>query len=138
VTAVARRPPAGDVDSYIAAAPEKQQAMMKKLRAAIKSAAPEAQEMISYGIPGYKYRGMLAYFASAKKHVAVYPVSNGFLDEHREEIQGYGTSGKGTLRFPLDRPVPVALVKKWVKTRVKENEAQEATRAARRRAPTRT
>lgn len=127
----ARRVAPKDVESYLAAAQDKQRAMMEKLRTAIKSAAPGAEEIISYGIPGYRYHGMLAYFASAKRHVAVYPVSNDFLAAHKDEIQGYGTSGKGTLRFPLDRPVPVTLVRKWVKSRMKENEARAAAKAPR-------
>jgi uncharacterized protein YdhG (YjbR/CyaY superfamily) len=67
---------ASAVERYIAAAPKRQRAMMERLRAAIKSAAPQAEEVISYGIAGYRRLGMVAYFAWAKNHVAVYPVSN--------------------------------------------------------------
>jgi uncharacterized protein YdhG (YjbR/CyaY superfamily) len=106
---------AKDVDKYIAAAPVEVQAGLAKMRAVIRATAPSAVESISYGMPAYKYQGKpLVYFAAAKEHVGLYGPA---VVEFEGELQGYSTS-KGTVRFPLDKPVPVTLVKKLVKARM--------------------
>jgi uncharacterized protein YdhG (YjbR/CyaY superfamily) len=90
------------------------------LRTAIQGAAPEAVESIAYQMPAYKYKGkVLIYFGAAKQHVAVYGAS---MAEHAAEFARYSTS-KGTIRFPLDEPIPTTLVKKLVKTRMVEIES---------------
>jgi uncharacterized protein YdhG (YjbR/CyaY superfamily) len=114
-------PAAKDIDSYLAELPNDQRAALQKLRKTIKAAAPEAAESISYGIPTFKYKGRpLIYFGAAKKHVAIYGGIN--IDAHKEELQHYDTS-KGTIRFPPDKPLPASLVKKLVKSQMKEIEA---------------
>ncbi len=109
-----------EVDAYIAAAPKKAQPHLRQLRALIKSGAPKAEERISYRMPYYRYHGHLMYFAAFQSHVGLYPVGN--ADKHLEMSQ-YMT-GKGTYRFPLDQPLPVALIRRLSKTRVTENEAK--------------
>jgi uncharacterized protein YdhG (YjbR/CyaY superfamily) len=110
-----------NVDAYIAAAPKEVQGKLKELRAVIKAAAPTAVERISYGMPYYGYKGRLAYFAFAKAHIGLY-VPTPVIEEHKSELKAYETT-KATLRFPLDKKLPVALIKKLVKARMKKNDA---------------
>jgi uncharacterized protein YdhG (YjbR/CyaY superfamily) len=114
-----------EVDAYIAAAPKAAQPHLRRLRALIKEAAPRAEERISYGMPHYAYHGRLIYFAAFKNHVGVYP--GGYADRF-PELKPYMT-GKGTYRFPLDQPLPAGLIRRYVKARVKENEAKAASAA---------
>lgn len=109
-----------EVDAYIAAAPKEAQPHLRQLRALIKEAAPEAEERISYRMPYYNYRGHLVYFSVFKNHVGLYPA--GYAEKY-PALSKY-MAGKGTLRFPLHEPLPAALIKKFIKTRVKENEAK--------------
>ncbi|TMC77643.1 MAG: DUF1801 domain-containing protein [Chloroflexi bacterium] len=115
--------PAGKqaVDSYIAAAPRDAQPLLRQLRKTIKAAAPDAVERISYGMPHYEHKGRLVYFAAFKTHIGLYPA--GYADKY-PEMKRY-MAGAGTLRFPLGEPLPVALIGKLVKARVKENEAKK-------------
>ncbi len=110
-----------DVDAYIAAAPKEVQGKLIELRIAIREAAPTAVERISYGMPYYDYKGRLAWFGLAKAHIGLYlrpPV----IEEHKSELAEYETT-KSTIRFPLDKKLPIALIKKLVKDRMKENES---------------
>jgi uncharacterized protein YdhG (YjbR/CyaY superfamily) len=113
-----------EIDQYIAAAPKAAQPHLRQLRDVITSGAPKAEEGISYGMPYYRYHGHLMYFAAFKNHVGLYPVGN--ADKHLE-MSEYMT-GKGTYRFPLDQPLPVALLRRLIRTRVKENEAKFAAK----------
>jgi len=113
-----------NIDEYIAGLPKDVQAVLEKLRETIKKAAPEAEETISYQMPAFKYHGMLAYFAAFKDHIGFYPAPTG-ITQFEKEISAY-QSGKGTLRFPLDKPLPLDLVTKIVKFRVKENLARQS------------
>ena len=107
-------------DDYLSALPEVQRTALQKLRETIKAAAPEAVESISYGMPTFKYKGRpLIYFGAAKNHCALYGVS---MEAHKDELQSYDTS-KGTIRFQPGKPVPAALVKKFVRARIVEIEA---------------
>jgi uncharacterized protein YdhG (YjbR/CyaY superfamily) len=110
-----------DVDSYIEAAPREARAKLIQLRKIIKATAPKADERISYGMPYYEYKGRLAYFSAFKKHLGLY-VPPPVIEEHKKELEGYETA-KSTVRFPIDRPLPIALVKKLVKARMEKNEA---------------
>ena len=112
-----------DVDSYIAEAPEEAQGKLKQLRAAIKEVAPTAVERISYGMPYYEYKGQLAYFGLAKAHIGLY-VPPPVIEEHKDELGDYETA-KATVRFPLDKELPVALIKKLIRARMKKNEASK-------------
>lgn len=117
-----------DIDEYIAAFPKEVQEILEKIRATIRNAAPDAEETISYQIPAFNLHGSyLIYFAAHKKHIGLYPVQIGNA-EFNEELSLYA-SGKGTAKFPLDKPIPFDLISKIVKFRVKENlERAEAKR----------
>jgi len=109
------------VDEYLANTPEPAQSTLKHVRAVIQSVVPaETTEVISYGIPMFKYRGMLVGYAAFKKHCSLFPTGSGVLDRFEKELKGYRTS-KGTIQFPPDKPLSDALVKKIVKARVKDN-----------------
>jgi uncharacterized protein YdhG (YjbR/CyaY superfamily) len=99
----------------IAAAPKEARAKLVQLRKIVKAAAPKADEGISYKMPYYKYHGALVGFAAFKNHIGFFAVP---VEEHKQELKGYET-GKGSVRFPIDRPLPVALIKKLVKSRIK-------------------
>jgi uncharacterized protein YdhG (YjbR/CyaY superfamily) len=112
-----------NVDDYLAALPEAPRAALEKLRKTIKAAAPEAAETISYQMPTFKEHGrFLVSYAAFKDHCSLFPASTKVLEAHGEELKPY-YSGKGTLRFTADKPIPAALVKKIVKTRIEENAA---------------
>ena len=108
------------VDDYIAMADPHAKKALRDIRKAIKGAAPRAEEVISYQIPGYKFHGMLVFFAAWKNHISLYPAPWG-ADSLKKEMAAYDGS-KGTIKFPLDKPMPLTLIKKMVKYRVKENE----------------
>ncbi len=111
------------VEDYLAALPEEPRAALEKLRKAIKAAAPEATETISYQMPAFKAHGrFVVWYAAFKDHCSLFPASKAVMEAHGEALKPY-LSGKGTLRFGSDRPIPVALVKKIVKTRIEENAA---------------
>jgi uncharacterized protein YdhG (YjbR/CyaY superfamily) len=114
--------PPKDVDEYLAGVPKEVRATLEKLRKSIKAAAPMASEGISYQMPMYKQNGMLVGFAAFKDHCSLFP-GPAVIKAHQKELKGYVTS-KGTIRFPSDKPLPAALVKKLVKTRIQENEAR--------------
>lgn len=107
------------VEAYIETFPEETQAVLHKLRAAIQKAAPGAEEFISYQMPAYKLNGPLVYFAAYKNHVGFYATPSGH-SEFEKELSIY-KQGKGSVQFPLDKPLPWALVSKIVKFRVTEN-----------------
>jgi uncharacterized protein YdhG (YjbR/CyaY superfamily) len=118
---VKTRPPTPrSIDEYIAAFPEDLQEILQKVRTTVRAAAPEAEETISYHIPTFTLKGRyLVYFAGYQKHVSVYPAPIG-IAEFREELATYA-SGKGTAKFPLDKPIPYDLITRIVKFRVREN-----------------
>jgi len=106
------------IDEYISSFPEDVQDVLEKLRRVIKEAAPEAQETISYRMPTFKLNGNLVHFAAYKNHIGFYPTPSG-IDAFKKDLSPYETS-KGTIKFPIDQPIPFALVKKIVKYRVNE------------------
>ena len=110
--------PVKNVDEYIAGAPKDMQARLTALRNAIRSAAPKAEERISYGMPYYHYKGRLVYFQLWKKHIGLYAIGAPVLKQHESELDDR-VMNKGTVRFPLDEKLPVALIKKLVKAQVK-------------------
>lgn len=115
------------VDEYLSAFPAGTKAMLKEMRKTIKAAAPDAEEVISYNMPAFKFHGMLVYYAGYKGHIGFYPVSSAIV-AFKKELEGYEQS-KGTIRFPLDKPLPLALITKIVKFRVKENIEKEKVKA---------
>jgi uncharacterized protein YdhG (YjbR/CyaY superfamily) len=118
----AKSAPARNVDEYLAGVPKEVRSTLEKLRKSIKAAAPMASEVISYQMPMYKHHGMLVGFAAFKDHCSIFP-GPAVIKAHQEELKGYYTS-KGTIRFSAGKPLPAALVKKLVKTRIQENEAR--------------
>ena len=106
------------IDEYIASFPEDKQHILQELRRIVKDAAPEAQETISYQMPAFKLNGILVWFAAFKNHVGFYPKTSA-ISAFKKELSGYEVS-KGTIRFPLDKPIPSQLVREIVKFRVKE------------------
>ena len=110
-----------DVDAYIAAAPKAVQGKLKQLRAIIRKTAPAATERISYGMPYYAYKGRLAYFSLWKSHIGLY-LPTPVLEEHKRELDAY-ESTSATVRFPLYKKLPVALIRKLVRARMNKNEA---------------
>ena len=112
------KPPA-NIDAYISAFPEEIQTLLESVRQTIREAAPEAEETISYQIPTFKLHGNLVHFAAFKKHIGFYPTSSG-IRVFQDELPDYEIS-KGTIRFPINKPLPLDLIDKIVRFRVKEN-----------------
>lgn len=108
-----------DIDSYIVEQPIEVRERLEHIRHAIQTTAPKAEEVISYGMPAFKYHGMLVYFAAFKNHIGFYALPSGNA-AFQKELSAY-KQGKGSIQFPLDKPLPLALIKKIVKFRVKEN-----------------
>jgi uncharacterized protein YdhG (YjbR/CyaY superfamily) len=112
------------VDEYLAMVPEPARSTLVKVRATIRAVAPPgATESISYGMPMFKYKGMLVGFAAFSKHCSLFPGA-GPIAALKDELKGFPTS-KGTIQFPLDKALPGALVKKLVKARIAENEGKK-------------
>jgi uncharacterized protein YdhG (YjbR/CyaY superfamily) len=107
------------VDEYLSAFPADIKAILKEFRKTIKQAAPQAEELISYNIPAFTLQGRLVYYAAFKNHIGFYPVSSA-IKTFQKELSGYKTS-KGTIQFPVDKPIPLGLITRIVKFRVKEN-----------------
>ena len=111
-----------DIDEYLAGIPEPARSTLNKVRAAIRSAAPaDATEAISYGIPTFKYQGSLIAFAAFSNHCSLFPMSGSVIEMFKDELKPFQTS-KGTIRFPMDKPLSATLLKKMVKARVAVNE----------------
>ena len=119
--AAARRGAAKNIDEYLAGVPEPERRTLQKIRAAIRSAVPAGTtEVISYGIPAFKHKGVLVWFAAFSKHCSLFPTA-AVIEEFRDELKAYEIS-KGTIQFPLNKPLPAGLVKKMVKARVTQIE----------------
>lgn len=112
------------VEEYLKLFSEAQRKELEKIRKAIKDAAPEAEEAISYGMPGYKLNGVLVYFGGFKNHCSFFPAGNSVIKKFSDELKKYQTS-KGTIQFPLNESIPVSLIKKMVRERVRENEIKQ-------------
>lgn len=108
-----------NVDEYISAFPVETKILLEQLRSTIKKAAPKAEEVISYGMPAYKINGMLVYFAGYKNHIGFYPTSSG-IAHFKKDLSIY-KGAKGSVQFPLDKKLPLALISKIVKFRLAEN-----------------
>lgn len=120
------------IDEYIAGFPPDVQEMLEQVRLAIRTTAPEAEETISYKMPTFTLNGRyLVYFAAYKNHIGLYPAPIG-VEEFKEELSVYG-GGKGTVKFPLDKPLPLELITKIVKFRVAENLKTAEVKSSKRR-----
>lgn len=107
------------VEDYLAGFPPETRELLRKVRVTIQKAAPEAEEVISYGMPAYKLNGVLVYFAGYQNHIGFYPTASG-IQAFQSELGPYKWA-KGSVQFPLDRPVPFNLIDKMVQFRVREN-----------------
>ncbi len=112
------------INEYIAAFPLPIRTILKKIRATIADAAPDAQEVISYRMPAFKQHGVLLYFAAFKAHIGVFPPVSG--EPSLEKALASYRGPKGNLRFPLDRPMPYGLIRRIAKLRVKQNAARRS------------
>jgi uncharacterized protein YdhG (YjbR/CyaY superfamily) len=108
-----------NIDQYIAQFPGEIQTRLKQIRAIIKKASPDAEEKISYQMPAFYLKGILVYFAAQKNHIGFYPTSSG-VAAFKEELAGYQT-GKGSIQFPMYKPLPLNLIRDIVKFRIIEN-----------------
>jgi uncharacterized protein YdhG (YjbR/CyaY superfamily) len=112
------------IDEYLAGVPEPARGTLIKTRAAIKAAAPsEATETISYGMPAFKYKGILVWYAAFANHCSLFPGAS-IVEAFKDDLKDFSVS-KGTIRFPLDKPLPAALVKRLVRARVELNESKK-------------
>ena len=111
--------PPRTIDEYIGRFPPCVQKSLRKIRNTIRKAAPGAQEIISYQIPAFRLKGQLVFFAAWKEHVGFYPLRSG-IEKFKTELSVY-EGAKGSVKFPLDKPIPFALIRRIVKFRVKEN-----------------
>jgi uncharacterized protein YdhG (YjbR/CyaY superfamily) len=107
------------VDEYILSAPKDLQPRLREIQQIIKDIVPESEEKISYGMPYYGYKGRLAYFAYSKDHLGLY-IPPPIIENHKEELKEYSTS-TATVRFPLDKKLPVGLIKQLLQARIKLN-----------------
>jgi uncharacterized protein YdhG (YjbR/CyaY superfamily) len=110
------------IDEYIASFPKNVQTILEELRQAVRAAAPEAEEVISYQMPAFKQKSILVYFGAFKNHIGFFPTASA-AEAFKEELASYAVT-KGTVRFPLDKPLPLDLVERIVKFRVKQNLAK--------------
>lgn len=113
------------IDEYIALFPPEVQAILARLRQIVREAAPEASEAIKYQMPTFVLHGNLVYFAAWKRHISLYPIT-AEMEASLQELADYTTSGKGTVQFPYDRPLPLPLIREIVAWRVRENRTNKA------------
>jgi len=107
-----------NVDEYIASFPKSKQNVLREIRQVVRESAPQAREVISYKMPAFELNGILVWYAAFKNHIGFYP-KTGAMEAFEKELSGYETS-KGTIRFPLSKPMPLELIRKIVEYRVKE------------------
>ena len=120
------RSTAKNIDEYIAGFPPGTREILEKVRATIRAAAPEAEETINYAIPTFTLKGNLVHFAGFKTHIGFYPTPSG-IEKFKNELAEY-EGAKGSVKFPLDQPMPYDLISEIVKFRVKENLERAATK----------
>ena len=117
-----KKPTSKEIDKFISAFPEDVQEILNKVRETIREAAPDAEETINYGIPTFTLNGNLVHFSAFKTHIGFYPTPSG-VEKFKKELSRY-EGAKGSVKFPLDKPIPYALISKIVEFRVKENLAK--------------
>lgn len=127
-----RMAPARDIDDYLASVPEDAREVLEDMRRTIAVAAPEAIESIGYGMPTFKYNGLLVAFAAFKNHCSFFPMSRTVMAAFKNELKRFDTA-EGTIRFQIDKPLSATLVKKIVRARIQENDARLRDRESRRK-----
>lgn len=115
------------IDEYIAGFPEDIQAILQEIRAAIRAAAPEAEEAISYQMPTFRLKGNLVHFAAFRNHIGFYPAPSG-IEAFKDELSAY-KGAKGSVQFPINEPMPLALISRIVKFRATENREKAAAQS---------
>jgi uncharacterized protein YdhG (YjbR/CyaY superfamily) len=115
-----------NIDEYVERFPKRVQVLLRQMRRTIRKAAPKAEETVSYGIPGFKLNGSLVWFAGYKRHVGFYPGSAA-IAAFKRALSAY-RSAKGSVQFPVDKPLPLALVSRIVKFRVEQNRSKARTK----------
>ncbi|NDQ56761.1 MAG: DUF1801 domain-containing protein [Acidipila sp.] len=115
-----------DVDDYVSALPKTARTALQKLRKTIRQAVPQAEEVIHYNMPAFKFNGMLVWYAAFKGHIGFFPRASA-IAAFKDELAGYKTS-KGAIQFPIEKGIPEGLIKKIVKFRVKENKEESKER----------
>jgi uncharacterized protein YdhG (YjbR/CyaY superfamily) len=123
-----RKSSSGTIDEYIAKSPSAVRPTLKEIRRTIRTAAPGAKEVISYRMPAFRQHGILVYFAAFKNHIGLYPPVSG--DARLEKAVAPYAGPKGNLKFPLDRPIPYALIKRIVRLRLKQDLARSSAKAS--------
>lgn len=123
--------PPNPIDAYIAGFPAEVQAILQKVRVAIRAAAPEAEEAFAYGIPTFKLNGNLVHFAAFKNHIGFYPTPAG-IEHFKARLAKY-PQAKGSVQFPLDRPIPYTLIGQVTRFRAQQNRAKAKTKPARKK-----
>ena len=118
--------PPKNIDEYVVAFPREVQKILQQVRATIKKAAPDAEEAIKYRIPTFVLNGNLVHFGAFKRHIGFYPTSSG-IEAFKRELAGY-KSARGSVQFPLDEPMPLRLIERIVRFRVKEVMAKAAAK----------
>jgi uncharacterized protein YdhG (YjbR/CyaY superfamily) len=108
-----------EIDKFIAGFPKEVQEILEKIRETIRGAAPEAEETINYGIPTFTLGGNLVHYSAFKNHIGFYPTPSG-IEKFKKELSAYEMA-KGSVKFPLDQPIPYGLIQRIVEFRVKEN-----------------
>ena len=126
-----KQTPPKNIDDYIAGFPAEVQEILEKIRSTIRKAAPDAKETINYGIPTFTLNGNLVHFAGFKGHIGFYPTPSG-IEKFKEELSVY-EGAKGSVQFPLDKPMPLGLIRKIVKFRVQENLERAAAQGKKKR-----
>ncbi len=121
-----KRPTASSVDEYISWFPEETQAELRKIRSLIRETLPDAEERISYGIPGYYQNGQVIYFAAFPRHISVYPAPDS-VEEFKDDLAKY-QKGKGTFQFPLGQPIPYDLIRRTAQYRLAQNLKKKTSR----------
>lgn len=124
---ISKKANVNNIDAYIAGFPAATQKVLKQMRRIIKKTAPDAEELISYQMPAYKFHGMLAYFAGYRHHIGFYPGASG-IAAFKKELSVY-KGAKGSVQFPLDEPLPLELIAEIVNFKVKENLEKSAIKA---------
>lgn len=115
-----------NIDNYISAFPKETQIILEEIRSVVRKAAPGAEETISYAIPTFKLNGNLVHFAAFKNHIGFYPTPSG-IEEFEKELSVY-KQGKGSVQFPIDKPMPLKLISRIVKYRVNKNLEKSLTK----------
>jgi len=116
------------VEAYLADVPPKERAALKKIRAAVLSVVPDAGEKISYGLPAFTYHGNLLYYGAMKNHLSLFPGSKSVVRKFAAELKAFDASSPGTIRFTVEKPLPLTLIKKIARARAAENRARRSAK----------